>query len=205
MINRHPEEYHDKYQSFLADEIQRSREKFYLAINRYPYYHYEHDNVNAEAAANARARVRALQTPKEQLARQKPVIQRQVVHVHQPPNIYYKTEVNHKMFKYTAGIFTGLVLAVVALIVVAIYFFVIVPQRLQEVTDTITQPPTTIIVQPGPATAVWSNQVIPHPDRPDIGSSENKPGQAGKGELEPAHPDGIEIIKERDTSEGRNP
>lgn len=204
MINRHPEEYHDKYQAFLADEIQRSRQKFCLRRNRDPYYDYEHSGANSEAEANARARVRALQTPKEQLARQKPVIQRQVVYVHQPPNIYYKTEVK-PMFKYTAGIFTGLVLAVVALIVVAIYFFVIVPQRLQEVTDTITQPQTTIIVQPGPATAVWSNQVIPHPDRPDIGSSENKPGQAGKGELEPAHHDGIEIIKERDTSEGRNP
>jgi hypothetical protein len=192
MPNRPPEEYDPQYDDLLAREWQMVRRDFEVS-HGYPIerdYGYVRERYYDMAKANARARARALETPKEQLARQRPVIQRPVyVHNH-PPSINYKPEVKRKMFKFTVGWFFGFLAAAVLVVFLAF-------SLMNNITD-VTQNAVNAIVQPG-ATAVFSNEIVPYPTRPELLNSESN-----KAASDPIHHEGIELLKERPEGEGRN-
>ncbi len=94
------------------------------------------------------------------------------------------------MFKFTVGWFFGFLAAAVLVVFLAF-------SLMNNITD-VTQGAVNTIVQPG-ATAVFSNEIIPHPTRPELGNSESN-----KAASDTIHHENIELLKERPEGEGRN-
>ena len=100
--------------------------------------------------------------------------------------------------------FIGLV-ALIVIVVLGVNFYHAQKQQGDQLTITTENTVAPVIQDLVPATAVWSNEVIPHPAAPrsvNLNSGDSKlPGGAAEGTI---HHEGIELLKDRTDSETRN-